>query len=173
MAGNPEKGKFLGDMVYGATDGTVTTFAIVAAAVGASLPAAVVIILGLANLAADGFSMGASNFLGRRSEGALARVEKNLLIPFQHGLATFIAFMVAGFIPLIPYLIQIGQNGNQFVISAVLAGVTFFGVGTVRAFVTAERFWISGLEILLVGGAASIVAYGIGWLVKTMFSIVI
>ncbi|MDO8633133.1 MAG: VIT1/CCC1 transporter family protein [bacterium] len=172
-AKNLEKGKFLGDMVYGATDGTVTTFAIVAAAVGASLPPAVVIILGLANLAADGFSMGASNFLGRRSEGALAKLEKNLLIPFQHGLATLVAFTIAGFIPLIPYLLEIGQNGNQFTVSAVLAGITFFGVGTVRALVTAERFWVSGFEILLVGGAASAVAYGIGWLVKTLFGIAV
>src|SRR3989344_2452702 len=143
MAGNPEKGKFLGDMVYGATDGTVTTFAIVAAAVGASLPPAVVVILGLANLAADGFSMGASNFLGRRSEGVLVslrdisrRETRTIFLPFQHGLATFIAFTVAGFIPLVPYLIQIGQNGNQFAVSAVLAGATFFGVGTARALVT-------------------------------------
>ncbi|MBI2642193.1 MAG: hypothetical protein HYW96_01310, partial [Candidatus Wildermuthbacteria bacterium] len=63
--------------------------------------------------------------------------------------------------------------GNQFVVSAILAGVTFFGVGTARALVTAERFWVSGLEIFLVGGAASMVAYGIGWLIKTMFGIVI
>src|SRR3989344_8429062 len=133
MAGNPEKGKFLGDMVYGATDGTVTTFAIVAAAVGASLPPAVVIILGLANLAGDGFSMGASNFLGRRSEGALARLEKNLFIPFQHGFATFVAFLIAGFVPLIPYLFGVTRSGNQFVASALLAGLTFFLVGAVRA----------------------------------------
>ncbi|MBI2642498.1 MAG: VIT1/CCC1 transporter family protein [Candidatus Wildermuthbacteria bacterium] len=167
------RGKFLGDMVYGATDGTVTTFAIVAAAVGASLPSAVVIILGLANLAADGFSMGASNFLGRRSEGALAKLEKNVRVPLEHGLATFAAFVIAGFVPLMPYLVQFGQNGDQFIVAAVLAGATFFIVGTLRAFVTAERFWVSGFEILLVGGLASAVAYGVGWLVKTMFGIVI
>ena len=46
------------DFVYGATDGAVTTFAIVAGVVGASLTPAIVIILGFANLYADGFSIG-------------------------------------------------------------------------------------------------------------------
>lgn len=172
MEGN-EKGKFLGDMVYGATDGIVTTFAIVAAAAGASLSPAIIIILGLANLFADGFSMGASNFLGRRSEGAYARLEKNFLIPFQHGFATFLAFTIAGFLPLIPYLFKMQQNDNQFTVSAILAGLAFFFVGAVRARVTKERFWLSGLEILLVGGFAASVAYGVGWFIKTMFGIVI
>ena len=58
----------LGDFVYGAIDGTVTTFAVVAGAAGADLGAAVVIILGVSNLFADGFSMAVSNYLGSRAE---------------------------------------------------------------------------------------------------------
>lgn len=54
--------------VYGATDGTVTTFAVVAGAYGAGLDSKVVIILGLANLLGDGFSMGASSYQSTRSE---------------------------------------------------------------------------------------------------------
>lgn len=61
-------GSHLGDFVYGAIDGTVTTFAVVAGAAGADLGAAVVIILGLSNLFADGFSMAVSNYLGSRAE---------------------------------------------------------------------------------------------------------
>jgi VIT1/CCC1 family predicted Fe2+/Mn2+ transporter len=45
------------NFVYGATDGTVTTFAVVAGVVGASLPSTIIVILGFANLFADGFSM--------------------------------------------------------------------------------------------------------------------
>ena len=66
----------LRDFVYGGIDGTVTTFAVVAGVAGADLAAAVVIILGAANLIADGFSMAISNFLATRAESqerALAR----------------------------------------------------------------------------------------------------
>jgi vacuolar iron transporter family protein len=59
---------YLRDFIYGAVDGTVTTFAVVAGVEGASLNETVVIILGGANLIADGFSMAISNFLGSRAE---------------------------------------------------------------------------------------------------------
>lgn len=59
---------YLKDFVYGAIDGAVTTFAIVSGVAGAGLSAGVVIILGVANLLGDGFSMAASNFLGTRAE---------------------------------------------------------------------------------------------------------
>jgi VIT1/CCC1 family predicted Fe2+/Mn2+ transporter len=58
---------YLQDFIYGAVDGAVTTFAVVAGAAGANLDDTVVIILGGANLIADGFSMAVSNFLGSRA----------------------------------------------------------------------------------------------------------
>ncbi|MGH2703423.1 MAG: VIT1/CCC1 transporter family protein [Actinomycetota bacterium] len=65
--------EYLRDFMYGAVDGAVTTFAIVAGVVGAGLEAGIVIVLGAANLIADGFSMAASNFLATRSEQQLRR----------------------------------------------------------------------------------------------------
>jgi len=61
-------GDGLKDFIYGAIDGAVTTFAIVAGVAGAGLASGVIIVLGLANLLADGFSMAVSNFLGTRAE---------------------------------------------------------------------------------------------------------
>ena len=59
---------YLRDWVYGGIDGAVTTFAIVAGVVGADLSSRVVLILGAANLLADGFSMAAANYSGTRAE---------------------------------------------------------------------------------------------------------
>ncbi len=59
---------YLRDWVYGGIDGAVTNFAIVAGAVGAGLSARVVLILGVVNVLADGFSMAAANFSGTRTE---------------------------------------------------------------------------------------------------------
>lgn len=58
----------LGDGVLGAIDGIVTTFAVVAGAVGAGFSQTVIIVLGFANLLADGFSMAVSNYQATRSE---------------------------------------------------------------------------------------------------------
>jgi vacuolar iron transporter family protein len=60
--------EFLRDFIYGAVDGIVTTFAVVAGAAGAGLDERIVVILGVANLFADGFSMAVSNLLGSRAE---------------------------------------------------------------------------------------------------------
>lgn len=65
------KHSYLADFVYGAIDGTVTTFAVVSGVAGAGLSAEIIVILGLANLVGDGFSMAASNFLGTRTDGQL------------------------------------------------------------------------------------------------------
>ena len=62
---------YLRDFIYGAIDGAVTTFAVVSGVAGAQLSTGIVIILGVANLIADGFSMAISNYLGTRTEKQL------------------------------------------------------------------------------------------------------
>ncbi len=63
--------KYLSEIVYGGIDGTVTTFAVVAGSVGAGLSAKIVLILGFANLLADGFSMGVGAYLSSKSDKEL------------------------------------------------------------------------------------------------------
>jgi len=60
---------YLRDWIYGGIDGSVTTFAVVTGVVGAGLAPKVILILGAANLIADGFSMAASNYSATRAEG--------------------------------------------------------------------------------------------------------
>lgn len=62
------RGRLLADGVLGATDGIVTTFAVAAGAAGAHLSPKVVLIMGFANLVADGFSMSVGNYIGARSQ---------------------------------------------------------------------------------------------------------
>lgn len=59
---------YLGEFVYGGIDGSVTTFAVVAGAAGAGLESSVVIILGFANLLADGFAMSVGSYLSKKTE---------------------------------------------------------------------------------------------------------
>ena len=67
LAAGPQH-NYLRDWIYGGIDGSVTTFAVVTGVIGARLPAIIIVIMGFANLLADGFSMAASNFLGTKSE---------------------------------------------------------------------------------------------------------
>ncbi|HKK88587.1 MAG TPA: VIT1/CCC1 transporter family protein, partial [Saprospiraceae bacterium] len=69
---------YLGEFVYGGIDGCVTTFAVVAGAVGASLESSVIIILGFANLLADGFAMSVGAFLSAKSQKENFYKHKNI-----------------------------------------------------------------------------------------------
>ena len=52
-----EGNQYIGSVVYGGLDGVVTTFAAVSGVAGANLSPNILLIVGLANLLADGFSM--------------------------------------------------------------------------------------------------------------------
>lgn len=216
----------LRDVVYGAIDGTVTTFAVVAGVVGAGLRPVVIIILGIANLAADGFSMAASNVLATRAErqqrertireeqrhiteipegereeirqiyaakgftgedldhavdiitadrarwlDTMLREEHGLasvdVDPVRAGLATFVAFVVVGAIPLLAFiadLIRPGTVAAPFVWSSVLTALAFFGVGALKSRFVDQPWWRSGAETLALGSVAAGFAYAIGTL---------
>jgi len=220
--------QYVGDMVYGGLDGIITTFAVVSGVAGAELGTPVILILGLANLFADGFSMGVGAILSLKSEkeyydrerqreawevdhypegerkelheiyrargyteeeaGTLVQIqtrdrerwvqammvdELRLLPddrkPIRSGLTTFVAFAVAGVVPLLVYLLALMlpvPPGAMFPVSIVLTGLTLFALGAAKVRVTGLSAWRSGLEMLAVGGLAAAVAYGVGALLK-------
>ncbi len=218
-------GKFIADFVFGANDGIITTFAIVAGAVGAHLSSLVIIILGFANLFADGLSMGIGNYLGKKSEyeyharqrekenwevdnfpeiereeireilrhmgfensdldTAVEVISKNKKVwvefmmryelgivedkdanPAKHGLVTFCSFFVAGFVPLLPFVLPLG-SGAPLPLSILFTGVALFSVGALRSLVYPKGWIRGGLEILFVGSIAASTAYLIGYLLE-------
>lgn len=153
-------GHYLRDLVYGALDGGVTTLAIVAGASGADLGARVAILLGLANLAGDGVSMAAGNYLGIRSELQQAGGDVGAEKPLRHGLATFLAFVAVGAIPLLAFLLP-GDRPLWWAAGLTLA--VLFAVGALRArFVAGRRPWAMGLEMAAVAFVAGAAALGVG-----------
>ncbi|MHB9287123.1 VIT1/CCC1 transporter family protein [Halobacteriales archaeon Cl-PHB] len=169
-------GRYLAEVIYGANDGIVTTFAVVSGVAGAALDPAIVLILGAANLFADGFSMGMSNYLSRRSEMDY-RQSRDVETPDEQrapaarksprmtAFVTFLAFIVAGWAPLVPYLLTLSP---AFGLSIAFTGLAFFLVGASRSLVTTRRWLVNGLEMFVVGMSAAGVAYIVGTLLKGM-----
>lgn len=217
---------YIKDFVYGAIDGAVTTFAVVSGVAGAGLSSGVIIILGLANILADGFSMAISNYLGTKAddehlqkqraeefaeidshpEGEREEIRQifamkgfsgqelervvavitadrhqwvDTMLQEEHGLSldptrpatagavTFAAFASIGLLPLLPFLwnwFLPGSLAEPFLVSSLITLAAFFAVGALKARFVQLSAWRSGLETLLVGGTAALLAYAVGWL---------
>lgn len=150
---------YIGDVVYGANDGLITTFTIVSGVAGAGLSTTILLILGVVNLVADGFSMGASNYLSIRSRPGSEGIDRGRMEPFLHALATLLSFVIVGAVPLVSFLLP---GGRPFLMSCVLTGVVLFAVGSSRTLVLDQRWIRCGLEMLAIGAVAAGVAYGVG-----------
>lgn len=219
---------YLSHFIYGAIDGTVTTFAVVSGVAGAELSVGIVIIMGMANLIGDGFSMAISNYLGTKAdqqvrekakqtehlhikhfpEGEREEIKQifaakgftgedleravnvitsdaeqwvNTMLQDEHGLSlsgpqptraalsTFVAFVVAGFIPLLAFVLNRSFPdfiSKPFLISSIMTGFTFFLIGALKAKVVDQQWYKSGIETLLVGGSAAVLAYFVGLILK-------
>ena len=222
------KSSYLSDFVYGGIDGSVTTFAVVAGVVGASLSPSIVLILGFANLFADGFSMAVGNYLstkskreyiekirkaeevsvrripgeereeireifkekgfsGRQLEDAVKIITGNKKIwvdtmmkdgfgmleeeksPIRGALVTFIAFNLIGFIPLLAYVLSylfLYLREQTFLLSIIFTSCAFFIVGSVKGKIVDKKWYLSGLETLLIGGTAAAIAFLVGFFLK-------
>jgi VIT1/CCC1 family predicted Fe2+/Mn2+ transporter len=159
--------KYIAQVVYGATDGIVTTFAVIGGVYGAGLSPVIVIILGMSNVLADGFSMAASNYLSKKSENGYAGNDG--LSPIRSSLATFLAFVIVGLIPLLPFIyalfVYVDPN-VQFGWSIAATAAAFILLGLLRGKVMKKRMLGTAIETLVVGGIAAVIAYGVGVALK-------
>lgn len=176
--------RYIKSIAYGGMDGIITTFAIVAGVAGASLSASIVLILGFANLIADGISMAAGDYLSTKDEmsshknkGLFKKItRKRLLIndkersPLKNAIVTFISFIIFGFIPLLAYVLQsVGfKLDNVFLISIILTGLALILLGIFKCKITGKNWLKSVMETLLIGGIAAGAAYYIGYLISSL-----
>lgn len=148
--------------VYGATDGTVTTFAVVAGSAGAGFSSSVAIVLGLANLVADGFSMGVSSYLAFMTEPRMSRGRA-----LNKSLTTFISFVSVGSVPLLSYLFF---DEHLFLWSSIFTACAFLFIGYLKGRVIKRNSMFRSIfGTLLLGGVAATVAYVLGNVLESVF----
>jgi len=164
------------DFIYGAIDGSVTTFAVVSRATGASLSSAIVLILGFANLLADGFAMATGNYEATKTHNEYVGRQKESLIednrrPLDTATSTFFGFNAIGLIPLLPFIIFFISGvtlsiENSFFYSVVFTAGAFFLIGIIKGKMVKKSLLKTGAHTLAVGGMAASVAYVVGYLLS-------
>ena len=163
---------YVRELIYGANDGVITTFAVVAGVAGGGLPLRVVLIVGAANLLADGLSMAVGNYLSIRAHESVLEAQElpeEEASPLRHGTATFLAFVLAGAVPLVPYMLP-RLPFDRFGASIALTLLALFAVGASRALIANVRWWGAGFEMLELGAVVAAVAYGSGAVVSAILA---
>lgn len=169
--------EYLSEFVYGGIDGAVTTFAVVAGATGARFDTKILLVLGFANLIADGFSMGVGSYLSTKSEVELdiknGKSREKEPSPIINGLSTYISFILIGLVPLLAYTIDaifsLGLT-NLFAISIGLTGLAFVGIGVLKSRVAKTPVVRGVLETVILGAIAAAFAYVLGDLLEQLIT---
>jgi vacuolar iron transporter family protein len=170
----------LREFVYGGMDGAVTTFAVVTGAAGANLGVNVILILGYANVLADGFSMAVGSYLSEKSDQDLSVSKGNSErddhdSPLAASVATFVSFILVGFIPLsmytIDYIFSIDLDTSVLLqISVLLTLAAFVAIGYLRGKITKISRKRAVIESFGLGAAAAIISYGVGNLLERVIN---
>ena len=168
----------LREFVYGGMDGAVTTFAVVTGAAGANLGTNVILILGFANVLADGFSMAVGSYLSEKSDQQL-QVSKGESDGSEHesplaaSIATFVSFLVVGFVPLsvytVDYVFELNLE-NALAISVGLTLATFAAIGYLRGVITKTNRTRAVIESFGLGAAAAVISYVVGNLLEQIIT---
>jgi VIT1/CCC1 family predicted Fe2+/Mn2+ transporter len=103
-----------------------------------------------------------------REEHGIMIEQKN---PYKAATITFVAFVLTGLVPLMPLFVTAWDPEQRFLASCILAGIAFFGVGTLKSRVFETPFLISGLRTLLTGGSAAGLSYLVGAILHKQFGL--
>lgn len=167
--------RYLGEITYGGNDGIVTTFAVVSGFSGAALlngndnvnlSIGLVVLFGLANLFADGLSMGIGNYLSKSAERDVATSSRTSREIVLTSFATFFAFIFFGLLPLIPYILGITDTKQAFILSIVTTIFALSALGLLKGMAIKKGILRPILETIFIGGIAALAAFLVGVFLK-------
>jgi len=140
-------------VILGSVDGIITTFVVLAGGIASNVAKKSVVAIGFSSLAADGFSMGVSEYLS-------SKPTQGFYTSMMMGLSCFMSFVLFGSIPLIGYTLS-SNKSSEITVSLVLFFACLVTVSIVRSKYDDVGRIQSLLETCVVGGAAAGIAYGI------------
>lgn len=165
--------KYLPEFVYGSVDGVVTTVAIITGAIGAGLSSPIILILGLANVLADAWSMGSSEYLSSISESQMNNGYHSSegKTPLKKALVTFISFVVIGLLPISPFFFSVvfpNFIGLDIYVSISFALLSFILIGYIGARVTGTSRVKNIIRTVIVGTIAALISFIVGYLLRNL-----
>ena len=148
---------------FGVEDSLISTTGALAGIAIGSGNRSVILLTALVIIAVESTSMGASEFISEETEEEIEKL-KLPANPKISGLLIFLSYVVAGLVPLAPYLFLAPAQAIPISVALALVGLTILGV--VKGKLTKLNPLKSALEVLVIGGVATSIGIVVGVVFK-------
>jgi VIT1/CCC1 family predicted Fe2+/Mn2+ transporter len=167
----PIMGQFIRDIVFGTNDALLTNIGIITGFTASLAETRLIILAVLVDIFTSAFAMSMGTYLSRTSEDDYLNlslshdtkhhVDKVLANPYVAAAVMWIVYVIAGFIPLLPFFLGFSPT-DAAKVSVVFGATAFIIVGIVKGKITRTSLRKSALQFFLLGGSAALIGYGIG-----------
>ncbi len=156
---------YLRNVIFGVADSLVSTVGLLAGIDVAGTSRHIIVLTGIVYAFVEAFSMAVGSFLSEQTaEEYEVKREVSDGGPFAAGAVMFVAFILASFIPIVPYIL-FGLAGALW-LSIGLSIIALFIVGIVSAKIVKVDVWSHGVKMMLLGGAAIVIGVIVGKFIK-------
>lgn len=159
--------------VFGINDGLVSNLGLILGVAGATDNHSIIVLSGIAGMAAGAISMAAGEYISMRSQYEVLEYQSkqksselsvdNIGSPWVAAISSLISFAIGAFIPLLPFFFNIGHWSLK--ISIIVSALSLFIVGCILSLFTGRNAFYGGFRMLCIGAFAGIATYAIGKMV--------
>lgn len=156
---------YIRNIVFGVEDSLVSTVGFLSGIAVAGVPQSTMILTGIVLIFVEAFSMGVGSFLSEDTVEEVAQDKKAMAHSRLSGMVMFVSYFIAGFIPLLPYMVSNESGSGPFVASVLLSliALAILGAASARALhISIVKFM---LRMIILGGSAIAIGVLIGRLV--------
>lgn len=170
-------GQFIRDVVFGTNDALLTNIGIITGFTASLVSNRLIVLAVLVDIFTSAFAMATGTYLSRTSEddyfaASLTKrtksgVDKALANPYIASVVMWVVYVIAGFIPLLPFFFGLPPK-DAAKVTVVLGALTFLVVGIFKGKVTNTSAVKSAVQFFVLGTLAALIGYGIGAYASTL-----
>ena len=150
---------FVRNLIFGVEDSLVSTVGLLAGIAVGDVPPHTILLTGVVYIAVEALSMAVGSFLSEESVTEMEEKRPGVSVAFWGALVMFASFIIAGFVPLAPYLLVGG--GYALPASVIVSLVVLFGLGFAHGRMVKANSWSRALRMMLLGGGAILLGIGV------------
>lgn len=153
---------YIRNFVFGAEDSLVSTVGLLSGIAVAHVSKSTIILTGIILVFVEAFSMGVGSYLSEYTTHIDNNSERKISV--WAGIIMFLSYIIAGFIPLSPYIFLDGSNALIFSVSFSLVALIFLGI--ISSFLSKTDTVKNTIRIFILGGSAIIIGIIVSMVIK-------